>query len=132
MIVVDTNVIAYLFLDSTHTESARHWLGTDGDWHVPVLWRSEFKNILALYMRKNMLTQKQATAVYGQALSRLVQFEFQPDGAAVFVLAGKSGCTPYDCEFIATAYALKTRLLTADKPLQKAFPRETLCFTDGP
>lgn len=128
MIVVDTNVIAYLFLKSPQTDKARHWLATDGEWHVPLLWRSEFMNILALYMRKNMLAPKQAITVYEQALSRLVLFEFQPNGAEVLALAARSGCTANDCEFIATAKALETRLLTADKPLLKAFPRETINF----
>jgi len=96
--------------------------------HVPLLWRSEFMNILALYMRKSMLAPKQAITVYEQALSRLVQFEFQPNGAEVLALAARSGCTAYDCEFIATAKALEPRLLAADKPLLKAFPRETINF----
>ena len=128
MIVADTNIIAYLFLESEHTQKARQWLAMDSEWHVPPLWQSEFMNILALYMRKELLTLKQAIAIQEQAASRLSQYEHQPLAKDVLTLAKQSGCTAYDCEFVATAKALRCLLLTADKPLLKAFPRITVAF----
>ena len=128
MIVADTNVIAYLFLESEHTQKARQWLAADSEWHVPPLWQSEFMNILALYMRKEMLSLKQAVAIQQQAASRLIDYEHQPMAKDVLTLAKQSGCTAYDCEFVATANALGCSLLTADKPLLKAFPAVTVSF----
>ena len=128
MIVADTNVIAYLFLESEHTQKARQWLAADSEWHVPPLWQSEFMNILALYMRKEMLSLKQAVAIRQQAASRLIDYEHQPMAKDVLTLAKQSGCTAYDCEFVATANALGCSLLTADKPLLKAFPAVTVSF----
>ncbi len=128
MIVVDTNIIAYLFLESEHTPRARQWLAMDNEWHVPPLWRSELMNILALYMRKDMLSLKQAIAIQEQAANRLSQYEHEPLAKDVLTLAKQSGCTAYDCEFVATARALDCSLLTADKPLLKAFANITVSF----
>ena len=47
MIVVDTNVLAYLYLPGEHSAIAEALLERDHEWAAPVLWRSEFRNILA-------------------------------------------------------------------------------------
>ena len=56
MIVVDTNVIAYLFLRGESAAKAQEWLTSDRDWVAPVLWRTEFRNLLAGYLRRKQLT----------------------------------------------------------------------------
>jgi len=33
-----------------------------------------------------------------------------------------SGCSAYDCEFVAAALALQTRLITSDRQLLRTFP----------
>ena len=60
MIVVDTNVISYLFINGIYTEYAEKLLKTDPDWIAPLLWRSEFRSVLSLYMRKTKLTVSDA------------------------------------------------------------------------
>ena len=51
MIAVDTNVIAYLFLRGEFAAQAEEWLRKDREWVAPALWRSEFRNLLAGYLR---------------------------------------------------------------------------------
>ena len=60
MIVVDTNVIAYLILAGTHTMKARKAFHKDPDWAAPNLWRSEFCNVLAQYMHRDQMSIGQA------------------------------------------------------------------------
>lgn len=56
MIVVDTNVLAYLYLPGEYTAVAEVLLERDPDWAAPVLWRSEFRIILAGHIRRGSLT----------------------------------------------------------------------------
>jgi len=56
MIVVDKNIIVYLYLESGHSVQAEQALEKDTQWAAPLLWRSEFRNVLALYIRKNLLS----------------------------------------------------------------------------
>lgn len=53
MIVADTNTIAYLYLPSEYIEYVEALLLKDSHWIAPLLWRSELRNILALYMPKS-------------------------------------------------------------------------------
>lgn len=67
MIVVDSNVLAYLYLPSEYTEAAERLLERKPEWHAPILWRSEFRNILAGYLRRRSLTFEQAYAIQVEA-----------------------------------------------------------------
>jgi len=52
MIVADTNIITYLLLPTTYTSSVDSLYKIDPDWAAPLLWKSEFRNVLALYLKK--------------------------------------------------------------------------------
>ncbi|SBT08376.1 Ribonuclease VapC [Candidatus Accumulibacter aalborgensis] len=122
MIVVDSNVVAYLYLPGDYTLAAEALLESDPEWAVPVLWRSEFRNILAGYMRGNNLSFEQAAALQVEAEGLLAGCEHELDSRSVLELVRDSDCSAYDCEFIALALKLGTRLVTMDKKLLKAFP----------
>lgn len=122
MIVVDSNVLAYLYLPGDRTAHAEALLGRDPDWAAPILWRSEFRNILAGCMRRKTLTFDQACMLQSEAQSLLAGSEFEVDSLAVLQLVRDSDCSAYDCEFVALANKLNTPLVTVDKKLLKAFP----------
>jgi predicted nucleic acid-binding protein len=67
MIVADTNIVVYLMLPGDFTAAAETLLQTDPEWVAPILWRSEFCNALALYLRKKMLTLDEALRILGEA-----------------------------------------------------------------
>ena len=129
MIVVDSNVLAYLYLPSEHTPAAEALLQRDADWAAPVLWRSEFRNILAGYMRRGTLTCDHACLIQREAEALMAGTEFEVESAAVLDLVRQSDCSAYDCEFIALADKLGTSLVTLDRKLLKAFPTRAVSLT---
>jgi predicted nucleic acid-binding protein len=131
VIVVDTNVLAYLYLPGEHTSHAEALLERDSDWAAPVLWRSEFRNILAGYMRRRVLTFEQAREVQAEAESLLSGSEHDVDSQRVLELVRDSDCSAYDCEFIAVAMKLGAKLVTMDARLLRAFPRHAVALTAG-
>ena len=56
MIVADTNLIAHLLLPGEHTRDSERVYEKDPHWIAPLLWRSEFRNVLALYMQCEEMT----------------------------------------------------------------------------
>jgi predicted nucleic acid-binding protein len=122
VIVVDTNVIAYLYLPGEHTAAAEALLADDADWVAPPLWRSEFRNILAGYLRRGSLSFEQALALQEEAEALLAGAERDVDSRQVLELVRTSDCSAYDCEFVALAQALGIPLLTMEGRVLKAFP----------
>ncbi|HEX7241129.1 MAG TPA: type II toxin-antitoxin system VapC family toxin [Longimicrobiaceae bacterium] len=122
MIAVDTNVVAYLLIEGEHTGTVRAVLAKDGDWIAPPLWRSEFRNVLMLYLRKGLMSLADAQRLLAGAEKYLERGEASPDSALVLSLALASGCTPYDCEFVALAQSVGVPLVTADRKVLAAFP----------
>ena len=123
MIVVDTNILAYLYLPGEFTAQAEALLRKEPEWAAPMLWRSEFRNILAGYLRRNAFDLRHAIAVQREAEALLAQGEHIVDSEAVLELVGRSDCSAYDCEFVALAQGLGVKLATMDAKLIKAFPR---------
>ena len=122
MIVVDSNVLAYLYLPGEHTAAAEQLLASEPEWASPILWRSEFRNILAGYLRRDMVTFDQAVAIQTEAEHLLAGNEYEVDSTGVLQLVRDSNCSAYDCEFVYLAMKLRTTLVTADKKLLQAFP----------
>lgn len=128
MIVVDTNVLAYLYLPGEYTPHAEALLERDPDWAAPLLWRSEFRNILVGYLRKKTLTFEAARDLQAEAESLLAGNEHEVDSQLVLELVRDSDCSAYDCEFVALAMRLSVDLVTMDAKLLKAFPRQAVAL----
>lgn len=128
MIVVDTNVLAYLYLPGEYTAAAEALLERDPEWAVPILWRSEFRNILAGYLRRKILTFEQAYSLQREAEDLLEGSEFEVDSLAVLELVRESDCSAYDCEFVALAMKLDSKLVTTDGKLLRAFPKRAVAL----
>lgn len=128
MIVVDSNVLAYLYLPGEFTEAAEALLGSHPEWAAPILWRSEFRNILTGYLRRKSISFEQAVALQEEAEHLLAGREYELDSRSVLELVRDSDCSAYDCEFIALAARLGTRLVTMDKKLLKAFPSRAVAL----
>lgn len=131
MIVVDSNVVAYLYLPGDYTEKAEALLEHDAEWAAPLLWRSEFRNVLAGYMRRKTLTFEAARDLQLEAESLLAGAEHEVDSRLVLELVRDSDCSAYDCEFVALAMTLRVKLVTMDAKLLKAFPKYAVALSAG-
>lgn len=126
MIVVDTNILAYLLLPYEYSPQADALYKRDPDWAAPIFWRSEFRNLLAGYLRRKALTIDEVVKVQAEAEALLAGNEHEVDSRRVLELDRDSDCTAYDCEFVAIAMLLGVKLVTMDKKLLKAFPKHTI------
>ena len=123
MIVVDTNVVSYLYLSGERSHQSEALLLLDPHWCAPVLWRSEFRSVLSLYLRKGLLTLADVLLILKQAEELLGDNEYEVPSADVMEMVSQSNCSAYDCEFVALAKYLDVPFVTADKKLLKQFPK---------
>lgn len=128
MIVVDTNIVTYLLIDGAHTAQAEKALQKDGSWAAPVLWKSEFRNVLSVYIRRQYLELDQAVKLMNEAEYLLNDNQYHVSSLEVLKLALVSGCSAYDCEFVALAKDLGIPLITLDKKILKAFPNFSIAL----
>ena len=121
MIVADTNIISYLLLPTPYSDTVDKLYKIDSEWVAPTLWKSEFRNVLALYLRKEIITFEKALQLQETAESIMVNNEFDVSSAQVLALVAKSNCSSYDCEFIALAQHFNIPLVTQDKKVLREF-----------
>ena len=122
MIVVDTNIIAYLYISGERSQQAEQILSIDANWNAPVLWRSEFRNVLSRYLHRGTLSLDETLLIIRQAEELLSNKEYQISSAHIMRLVHSSNCSSYDCEFVALAQYLSVSLITADKKILRQFP----------
>ncbi len=123
MIVVDTNVVCYRWISSPKSTAAEAALAKDPHWIAPVLWRSEFRNVLALAIRQKALTIDAAREIARDAETSFERCEFAISSDAVLQLVAMSNCTAYDCEFVALAEVHQVPLVTVDRQVLHEFPK---------
>ena len=126
MIVVDTNVIHYCWVRGQNTEVAQAVRRKDPDWHAPILWRSELRNVLTAYLRRRMMSRIQIADILRTADRAFVESEHIVGDDLVLDVVESSTLTACDAEFVALAGALSVPLVTADKVVLKAFPDRAL------
>jgi predicted nucleic acid-binding protein len=122
MIVVDTNVVSYFYLNSDYSSLAENVFKKDSKWSAPLLWRSEFRNVLSLYTRRELLTLSEAIEIFEFAEELLKDNEYNVNTGQVLHLSHESGCSAYDCEFVNLAIDLNVPLVTEDKKVLASFP----------
>ncbi len=121
MIVVDTNLIAYLLIPGERTAEAQAVMKKDSDWIAPRLWQSELRNVLVQYLRHNRLTLSEAMENMRQAEELMGDNEYGVRSDDVLRLVAGSSCSAYDCEFVALAQEFGAPLVTVDKRILREF-----------
>ena len=126
MIVVDTNIISYFYLNSVYSQIAEQIFKKDPIWSAPLLWRSEFRNVLTFYIRKEIITLSEAIEFFECSEDLLKGNEYEINSTQVLSLSHLSGCSAYDCEFVNLAKDLNVPLVTQDKKILHNFPETAI------
>ncbi|MBO6575556.1 MAG: type II toxin-antitoxin system VapC family toxin [Rhodothermales bacterium] len=117
--VIDANVLAAYYLARDPALRVR-LVGLE--WYAPPIWRSEFMSTLRSWMVRRKLSLEAAVVAHGEAEVEIIPAP-SPDAAHVFALAEASGCSTYDCEYLAAAQMMDVPLLTLDAQVLRAFPQ---------
>ena len=130
MIVADTDIISYLFLPTNYSERAGLLYKNEPEWVAPSLWRSEFRNVLALYLRQKIVSLAEALMLQDEAEALMADQEFTVTSIQVLTLTDSSSCSACDCEFVALAKQLSVKLVTQDKKILREFPEVAVSLDD--
>ncbi len=130
MIVADVNLLAYLLIGGPFTDAAQAVMVRDSDWVAPRLWRHEFLNILATTVRAGVFDESHAKALWKAAPVFLDDAAEEPPAPEVLRHSIASRIATYDCEYVALAEMLGTRLVTADRRVLSAFSHVALSIED--
>lgn len=118
MIVVDTHIIAYFFIEGDHTASAQALWQRDSHWRLPPLWRHEFLNVLATYVRFGGVEQAAAMELWRAACTLCVPMETDLDLSEALALSIEKQLSAYDAQFVTLARSLAVPLVSEDKRLR--------------
>jgi predicted nucleic acid-binding protein len=132
VIVVDANVLIYLWLRESNVAVAEALLASDPQWIAPLLWRSEFRNVVVGALRRKTISRETALAAIDGAERQMDGNEQMVDSRDVLRLATQSGCSAYDCEYVALAETAGLTLVTNDSQILKEFPSIARPLTGKP
>ena len=122
MIVVDTDLICYLYLTGEYSAPAERALRRDPEWAAPLLWRSEMRSVLAFYLHWDWLSLQDAEQIMDAATALMQGREYETTSLQVLSLVAASTCSAYDCAFVALALYLDVPLVTTDQRIVDQFP----------
>jgi len=130
MLVIDTNILAYLLIEGERTADAHALYSLDAEWKSEAFVLIEWSNILATYLRAGALTRGQAHALLIEAEQRMRGLVTLPHMRALR-LAEQFAVAAYDARFLGAAQTLGAKLVTEDARLRAAAPALTMSLSDA-
>jgi len=131
MVLVDTNVIAPLYVRSARTEAVEELFARDAVWRTEPLALIELSNMLITYERSRYITAATARDCLNRAAAFLQPHLFRVSHQAALEAALDYRVTAYDARFLALADQLGIRLITEDARLRAAAPALTQSLAEA-
>jgi predicted nucleic acid-binding protein len=131
VILIDTNIIAYLLIEGDYTEAARELRRRDPDWRSEAFLMVEFTNVLAASVAANRMNLALAQLFLVEASSLLNGKLARVAHAPVLATAAQYRVSAYDARFLALAQQLSSRLITEDAKLRAAAPSLTQSLAEA-
>ena len=123
MLVVDTNVVAYLLVEGEKTAQARGLWATDPDWRAPRLLSYELANVFCQLIRQQAISFEEGVAGLDIGLGLVRAVDRNPAHARVLEIASSLTISAYDACYLATAEAMGSPLVTEDARLLRLAPQ---------
>jgi predicted nucleic acid-binding protein len=130
VVLVDTNIVAYLMIEGDRTAAAQKLFERDRDWCSEAFAMVEFSNILATYTRTKALTQAQGVRLLTEAHTLMSTLHNIANMQALQT-AIEHRISAYDARFISLAKHLKQKLVTEDMKLRAAVPLWTISLAEA-
>ena len=130
MVVVDTNILAYLLIEGDRTADAQALFKRDAEWRSEGFVLIEFSNVLATYQRSGALSRSAAESILASAEQIVTGLVNMPHGRAL-KLAAEFAVSAYDARFLGAAQNLGARLVTEDAKLRAAAPALTCSLAEA-
>lgn len=131
MFVIDTNIIAPLYVRSARTDAVTKLFAQDQIWRTEPLALIELSNVLITYERARYITAATARDCLERAAAFLQPNLFRVSHQAALDAALRYGTTAYDARFLALADQLGSRLVTEDAKLRAAAPMLTRSLVEA-
>jgi predicted nucleic acid-binding protein len=131
MLLVDTNVVAYLLIHGDETEAAQELRSRDPDWRSEGFLLVEFTNILASSIAAKRMTPSLAGSILVKATSLFEGKLARIPHSSVLAIAARHRVSAYDARFLALADQLGRRLVTEDVRLRGAAPALTQSLAEA-
>ena len=131
MVIVDTNVIAPLYVRSARTDTVAELFARDAVWRTEPLALIELSNVLITYERSRYITAATARDCLNRAAAFLQPHFFRVSHQAALEAALDYRVTAYDARFLALAQQVGARLITEDAKLRAAAPALTQSLAEA-
>lgn len=122
MIVVDTDIIAYLLIDGEFTEAVQRLRIDETEWIAPKLWLDEFINVLATSERRSLISSELADSTLNLACETMEGRSYDIPAQRTLSVARRTGCSAYDSQYVCLAEDLGLSLYTYDRGILSKCP----------
>jgi predicted nucleic acid-binding protein len=130
MIVVDTNILAYLFIAGEKTALAQQLFQREPVWITPAIWPHEFLNVLASFVKFGGGTIEEARNIWQQSQRFMAGRVVETNLAQALELAVLHDLSTYDAQYVTLAQNKQCLLVTEDKKLTGKLPGTAVSMTD--
>jgi predicted nucleic acid-binding protein len=131
MLLVDTNIIAPLYVRSACSQAVAELFAHDPVWLTEPLALIELSNVLITYQRARYISAATARDCLTRAAAFLQPNLFRVTHQAALDAALRYGTTAYDARFLALAGEVGSRLVTEDTKLRAAAPALTQSLAEA-
>lgn len=131
MLVVDTNILVPLFIESLRQKDHFDLLDLDPAWCTEPFALIELTNVFTTYVRSQRLSGEAAHRHLEEAKSLLMPHFHRIPLEVVLTYALRYKVSAYDAHFLAVAAARGKRLITEDSRLRAAAPKLTQSLSEA-